>query len=303
MAGRLRIGVIGLGRRWARYRQVLAALGRDVRVTALHDSAAARGEAEARDLEADFVPGITDLIERDDVDALLVPGGNWLGLWPVSQAVVVGKPVLCSVSPAEDPAQLAALREAAHVHVALWPALLVALEALAEQAQESIGQPLFLQGTLVRHGDGDLLATSAALALLRACADRFESDPRRISVQTGPATADVLSLLLNFADDRVAQLTFWGSPAARSRCRLHVEAESGSATVELPRRIEWNDLAGRHTLQLPGGLAEGLLVDRFVQALRDGEPAQTGMAWACEAIDWLRAARQSRETGQPVDLG
>lgn len=278
-------------------------LQREVAVTAIFDPTSVRCEEEARLFQAEPASGVIDLVERPDVDAVLVPGGTWQGLWPVEQAARTGKPVLCAVSPTEDEAHLDALRHAANVHVALWPAPFVAFEALSEQAHDSIGPPLLLQSTWVRHGDGDLLTSPAALAIVRACADLFAVPPQRVMAQTGPSAVDFVSLTFTFASDRVAQLTFWGNPAARPTCRFQIEAEAGSAFIDLPRRIEWRDLAGRHSLELPAGLAEGLLLDRFVQAVRLNEPPVASLAWACEAVAWLRAARQSRESGQPVELG
>ncbi|MFO0929197.1 MAG: hypothetical protein U0736_19600, partial [Gemmataceae bacterium] len=105
------------------------------------------------------------------------------------------------------------------------------------------------------------------------------------------------SVVLEFAGGPVVQLTLWAGDAATSAARLHVEAEGGSAWLDLPRRVEWSDGGGRHGLELPAGLAEGVLVDRFLQAVRDGRPPECDLPRACAALDWLRAARKSRTTG------
>src|SRR5262245_36753781 len=83
MAARLRIGVIGLGRRWPRYRQALEALAGEVRAVAVHDPSAHRADEEARALGCEAAGGVLELLERRDVEAVLVPGGAWPGLWPV----------------------------------------------------------------------------------------------------------------------------------------------------------------------------------------------------------------------------
>lgn len=293
MASRLRMGVIGLGRRWPRYRRALLALERDVCAVAVHDPSLEHAEEEARSLGCEAVAGVFELTDRRDVDAVLVPGGAWHGLWGVEQAVAAGKPVLCAVSPVEDEAHVDRLREAAGVHVELWPSLMFVREALTERLQDTLGRPLFLQATWTRGGDGDLLATPAALALLRACADLIGASPRRVDALPSPGTIDVANLLLEFDDERVAQLTLWGSPAGRSSCRIQIEAEGGSARAELPRLVEWIDAEGRHTHTLPGGLAEALVLERFVQAVRDGEPPACSFSDACEALDWVRTAREA----------
>ncbi|MFO0845418.1 MAG: Gfo/Idh/MocA family oxidoreductase [Gemmataceae bacterium] len=302
MSSPLRIGVVGLGRRWPRYRQALLALSREARAVAVHDPALERAETEARELGCEAAAGAVELIERPDVDAVLVPGGAWHGLWAVERAARAGKPVLCAASPVEDEECLDAIPPDG-VHVALWPALTLAREALSERLRESLGRPLFAQATWTRHGDRDLLATAGALALFRACADLFGEAPRTVAALPAPSAVDCASLLLSFDEQRLAQLTLWGGPAARPGLTVQVEAEGGPARLELPRRVEWQDAEGRHALQLPGGLAEGLVLDRFVRAVRDGEPPACGLAAAGAALGWLRAARRARETGQPVALG
>lgn len=301
MPSPLRIGVVGLGCRWPRYRQALLALSREAQAVAVHDPALERAEAEARELGCEAAAGVVELIERPDVDAVLVPGGAWYGLWAVERAARAAKPVLCAASLVEDEARLDAIPPDG-VHVSLWPALTLAWEALAERLRESLGRPLFAQVTWTRHGDRDLLTSAGALALFRACADLFGEAPRRVAALPTPSAVDCASLILEFDEQRLAQLTLWGGPAARPSLTVQVEAEGGPARLEMPRRIEWQDVEGRHALQLPGGLAEGLVLDRFVRAVRDGEPPACGLVEAREALGWLRAARQAREAGQPATL-
>lgn len=303
MARRLRIGIIGLGPRWRRYRRALLAPGARVRPVAVHDPSAARAEAEARALGAVAVGGVVELIERPDVEALLLVGGAWFGLWPLEQAVRVGKPVLCAASPAEDEANAEALREkvaaAGGIHVATWPALTVVREALEGRLQESIGRPLFAQvSCTLRRGasrEGDALVSRAAVALLRECADLFGAAPEQV---TAHGTADLTSVMLRFPEGRVAQLTLWAGAAARANCRLQVEAENGAASAELPRVVEWLDGEGRHRQELPPGTAEMVALDRFASAVRDGGEPACSFARACEALRWLRSARQSRDCNE-----
>src|SRR5262249_26007365 len=62
-------------------------------VRAVFDEVAYRGRVQATELECDAADGFTCLIERDDVDAVYVLGGTWLGLEPVLAACRVGKAV------------------------------------------------------------------------------------------------------------------------------------------------------------------------------------------------------------------
>src|SRR5213592_4845654 len=92
MAG-LRIGVIGLGRRWPRYRQALEALAGEAHVQAVCDAAAAVAQEEARRLGCAAAGSVIELVERDDVEAVLLTGGQWFGLWPLAHAARAGKPI------------------------------------------------------------------------------------------------------------------------------------------------------------------------------------------------------------------
>src|SRR5437588_4919504 len=104
MAKRLRVGIIGLGRRWPRYRQALRGLRKQVAVRALCDQVARAAEEQAGQLGCAAAAGPGDLIERADVDAVLLLGAQWYGLWPLERACRVGKPVFCAVSLARDEA-------------------------------------------------------------------------------------------------------------------------------------------------------------------------------------------------------
>src|SRR6266478_2001490 len=96
MTNPLRVGVIGLGRRWRkRYRPALLALHDCFRVHALYDQVQQRALGEAERLQCDAAAGITELLERDDLDAVLLLDAQWFGLWPLELACRVGKPVFC----------------------------------------------------------------------------------------------------------------------------------------------------------------------------------------------------------------
>lgn len=289
MARRLRIGIIGLGRRWPRYRRALGLLGDEVRAVAVYDAAPARAEQEARELGCACVGGVMELIERADVQAILLAGSSWHGLWALEQAARVDKPVLCAVSPLADEAHAESLRatlsDHPRLHFALWPTLTLLRESVAERLQDTLGQPVLVQATWTRP---QAPTSSSVLALLLECVNVFGLPPTRI---TSHHAADLTSLLLHFDANRTAQVTLWSSPAARASCTLQVEAENGSIRAEWPNRVEWTDGDARHQHELPGGLAEMVVLDRFVQAVRRDEPADCRLEHVCAALDWLRQAR------------
>jgi hypothetical protein len=187
MEARLGIGVIGLGRRWPRYRQALLALHRDARISAVYDPSAARAHEEARELGCDVALGAIDLISRDDVDAVLLVGGAWFGLWPLEQAVRAHKPVLCAGSLVRDDAHADDLARRlgpeAAIHMAPWPTFELLQEAAVQQVLPGLGSPRLVLAGRVTVGEEDVLATTAALVLLWSVAGLFESSPLAVSVQ------------------------------------------------------------------------------------------------------------------------
>src|SRR6516164_278216 len=96
MSQRLGVGVIGLGRQWRRrYAPALRALAGSFQVVAVCDQIAQVAAAEAARLRCPAAAGPSELIERDDVGAVLLLDVGWQRLWPVERAASAGKPVFC----------------------------------------------------------------------------------------------------------------------------------------------------------------------------------------------------------------
>src|SRR5689334_12805513 len=93
---RLGVGIIGLGRHWRRrYAPALRALADLFEVAAVCDQIAQQAAAEGTRLGCPAAAGPSDLIERDDVEAVLLLDLGWPRLWPVERAAAAGKPVFC----------------------------------------------------------------------------------------------------------------------------------------------------------------------------------------------------------------
>ncbi len=120
-----KIGVIGPGAEWeTRYRPALERLSGRLQVTAVYDAVANRGEQLAAEMRAAPVTGMRALLERPDVEAVLILDRAWHGLWPVRFAVEAGKPVYIAGSFDEDLAALQDLqRDAATRGLVVMPEL------------------------------------------------------------------------------------------------------------------------------------------------------------------------------------
>src|SRR5690348_9147204 len=83
----LRVGVIGLGRLWeTRHKPSLARCHDRFRVTAVYDQVYRRAEIEAAQLGCSPCVGLSELIERSDVDAVYLLSPQWFGLHPAHLA-------------------------------------------------------------------------------------------------------------------------------------------------------------------------------------------------------------------------
>jgi predicted dehydrogenase len=305
MPKRLRVGIIGLGRRWLRYRQALAGLRRQLAVRALCDLVAHRAEAEARRLGCAAAAGPVDLIDRHDVDAVLLLDAQWYGLWPLERACRVGKPFFCGTSLARDDSHADALRS--QVRAAGLPVLMVLPAAVAPATQrlrELLAGPLGPARLVRAHrrapGTGvSPLHSPALLPLLHACADLLGDRPASVWAGAGEGFA---TLFLEFGAGRSAQLTLWTAPVPGTACRLEAVAEKGTGVAVLPRWVGWRDAAGRHRQHLGRGAPEQALLERFVQALRTGQPPRPSFDDAYQALAWRRAALRSQAEGRLIPL-
>lgn len=296
----LRLGVLGLGGRWPRFREAARALRGQVRVVAVWDDVPARAEREAEALRCRAAGGAVELLGRDDVDAVLLPGGPWSGLWPLERAVAANKPALCAVSPLAEEGAFDKLGAAA-VQLALWPALEVLAEAAAERFGEALGEVALVRASWSRVGEEvDVLQAPAALALLAACGDLLGGEALGVTaVQPSPGYATVVVE----AAGGVAQLSLFAGPAGVGGCRFEVEGEDGGLRAALPRRLTWSGAEGQQAVRLPAVPAELLVLDRFAETARQGGVTGETVDRAHRALGWLRAARRSAAEGRRVALG
>ncbi|HXG08591.1 MAG TPA: Gfo/Idh/MocA family oxidoreductase [Gemmataceae bacterium] len=320
MTKRLRVGVIGLGRRWQkRYRPALLKLSDRFEVRALCDGVYQRAINEAHRLGCDAVAGPTQLLEGEDIDALLLLDPPWYRLWPLEAACRAGRPVFCCATPEQDevhadalcrqvqesrlPVMLemalrfvpATLRLRELLETRLGPARTVLVE-LIQPAQEEAASDGEAAAARLRN-----LLGGRGVGLLDWCAHLLGEEPA--NVLAGGGTGPLTTLLLEFGGGRSAQITHWRAPGARRALRLRVAAERGSAMVEPPARLQWNDEDGRHAHVLPPRQQLGqMLLERFHRTLTDSQAPEPNLADACRVLGWLKAAVRSLAEGQRVAL-
>ncbi len=90
----LPVGLIGAGEEWDNtWRPAILAQSR-LKVSAVYDPIAIRGEAAARDLDVPYVAGARELFARQSLRGILVLDAGWLGSWAAREAARVHRPIL-----------------------------------------------------------------------------------------------------------------------------------------------------------------------------------------------------------------
>ena len=238
----LRLGVIGVGRGWTRWQQTLLASD-EVAVLAVHDPAPRRAKAASEPFRAVACAGVVELLERDDLDAVLL-GRAWFGTWPLTQAASRNKPVLCTVPAIED--------APGAVWLAAWPGLWRGARVLRAVVAD-LGPVRSIQA----------VSACGPEFMLTLAFDFYGVEP--LAVRS--AHLDGLATwLFDFGSGKTAQLTH----RSQARGTIAIEAANGWAQLELPGRLEWTDNTVRHTLQLTRR-AEIDVLRAFVKAVRNGE--------------------------------
>jgi predicted dehydrogenase len=296
------VGVIGLGRRWQRYQPALAALHPRLEVRAVCDQVPALAEQTARQIGCAAAAGPLDLLERDDVQAVLLLDRQWYGLWPLELAARLGKPVFCAPSLHTDEAHLPALRESVRsAGLPVLPGNALAVHPLLGRLRELLGDllgaPRVLRGEqiipcrrrhLTRRPGPRLLPR--LLPWMQLCGELLEGEPRHFTV-TMPPRSGLICATLEFPGGQTAQLNLLFQPRTRPTARLRVLAADGRASVSWPRMLRWHEDGGVHVLRQPGVPTPQLLLAAFLRMLDEGVPDPSPFEQACRAVGWLQALR------------
>jgi predicted dehydrogenase len=310
----LRVGVIGLGRRWRRrYEPALRALRDRFRVCAVCDQVQVRAQREARRLGCGAAAGPTGLVEIADPDVLLLADPQWFGLWPVDLACRFKKPVFCGAVPEGDESQTARTcqlvkESGTPVMVALAPRLAPVTARLNELLNTQLGPPRLVvceavvpERTTKPHWGTNPRALIPA-DLLDWCAGFMGSEPVNVLAADAGA-AGLASVLLEFPGGRAVQINRRSVPGARPAVRLHAVAERGAATADLSGRVRWFGPNGRYVHVLPRQRPIGqVLLEIFHGAVTEGRPPDPDLDDARRLLGWLRAAAVSRREGNRVPL-
>ncbi len=292
MAERLRIGVVGLGRRWVtRYRPALTALRDRFVVRSVTDPCPRRAAAAAQEMHCPAAPGVLALLD-EDLDAVLLLGRPWYRLWPLEQACRLGRPVYLGTSLASDDGRADAVVQ--QVRVANLPVMAELLLRLAPATGRLRGLlpklgPLRSVICLAeRRGRGPETAQATGLALFDWCAGFFDRPPTAVQ-RFGDPVAGHAGWVLDFGGP-VAQIATW--PGRCGLIRVRLVGERGTAEAVFPRRVRWQLGRTRHAVNLPGPPLVRLGLEQFHAAIIAGRHPAPSLDDAFQALTRLRAARR-----------
>jgi predicted dehydrogenase len=300
----LKVGVIGLGRRWRRhYAPALARLPARYHLSAVCDEVEERARLEARRQHCDVSAGPAELLERPDVDAVLLPRHQWFGLWPLEIACRLGKPLFCHDFLARDDGNADRLVEVVRTCgltvMVEAPALFAPpLARLRELLQTQLGAPRRLVGYAIAP---TRRARANPAGLLPWCAALFDGEPRRL-LATDAADAELKTLLLDYGGGRAAQLTQARVCDGPPVWHLHVTTERGTA-VAAPGRLHWSGRDGYLTQTFPRGPSPlRRQLEAFHDAVCSGRASGPRLDDAYRLLTWRRLAGRSAAEGRWLDL-
>ncbi len=334
----VRLGVIGLGPNWRRYRRALRRERQRFRVSLVFDEIAATAARQAKRLRCRAAESVSQLLNSSEVDAVLLADEQWYRLWPLERAAEAGKPILCVPLPAADPRWLAdpehAARqfeqlEAAGARVLFQSRLRhsPASRRLKRLFETALGSPrtlvcLLRQSAPVDHGPFPTLAEA-----IDWCIDLLGKPPTKIETTSSPpaAVGRISNFMLQFPAQRVAQLsvvvsgTDRGRPDVTSlRVRADVVTERGEAELQLPQALARTEIVEEY--RLPESIRwtagqharmeryhhrhslERRLLRRLHDLVHGKPPSAAGLREMRLVLDVVRAAAQSEKESRSIEL-
>lgn len=335
---KLRVGLIGLGDSWQqRHAPALRTLAERFEVRAVCDQVAHRAALAAAEFSAHAVDGYHALVEREDVDALLILSPQWFGALPILAACGSGKAVYCAAGLDLGPEEALVVKQRVEASgivfmVELPRRYAPATIRLKELIATRLGRPRLLfchrrcVETVHNHLSGcsrDHSAVRDLIELVDWCCYIVDRAPRWVyglmypgDVASGEEDYQMMSLDFSPPEQPgrgpVAQISCgryipprWHEALTyRPLAGLQVSCENGVAFVDPPSTLVWFDEAGRHqeSLESERPVGEQLLA-RFHRAVVNGGQKTCDLEDAYRSLMIVQQARQSHREGRRLELG
>lgn len=327
---RLRVGVVGVGSAWdSRHLPALRALSDRFEVCAVCDPVQHRAAQVAKQFNASVYDGFRALMDRDDIDAVLLLSAHFYGATPIFAACEYGKAIYCAAALELGDQEATELRQRveaagiafmAEFACRLSPATLRLKELLATK----LGSPRLLfcnrrRSSPIKCENGDRCSRDL-VELVDWCRYVVEKEPTSLIATShkSPDTQfnDYFAVSLDFSTNGelgvgpvaiigcgnyVAE-AFEESLSYRRPADLKVVCDNGIAFVDLPSTLAWFDSAGQHLekLEHERNVGEQLLL-HFHRAVESLVLKTASLDDAHKAIIITNQAKQSCRTGQRIN--
>ncbi len=326
---KLRIGVVGVGPAWeSRHLPALRALSDRFEVCAVCDPVQHRAEYVARQFNASVHDGFRVLLNRPDIDAVLLLSAKFYGAMPIYAACEFGKGVYCAAAIELQDGEASELRnrveDSGIAFMAEFPCRLSpATLRLKELIATRLGEPGLLYCNRLRSASEGRERKDRCVRdlveLVDWCRYVVEREPSSLMATShqspGRQYHDYFSVSLDFSPpdeigtgplaviscgDYVAE-GLKESLSYRRPADLKVVCPGGIAFVDLPNTVAWFDDAGQHleTLDHERPVGEHLLL-HFHRAVESLLLKSSSLEDAHRAILIANQAKLSCQTGQRV---
>lgn len=339
---KLRVGLIGLGPHWeTRYRPALRALRDRFDVRAIFDQVAHRARQAAREFDAVVADGLRALVERQDVEAVLLLSRQWMGTLPILFAAEAEKALYCAshldldleearhLQSVVDKSGIAFMSELTKRHA---PATVRLKELIAtklgaprllfghyrqpggrpQHQRPSLLQRLENEGPLsdlveqvdwCRYVVGSEPTSVIGLMHLAKSEWSVEEDYQMMSLDFSEAGQPGTGPLAQISCGRYISREWEEAITFRPPAGLQVACENGIAFLDLPTKVIWFDDAGRHQEMLDSErpLGEQLLL-RFYRSVMSLLRPGSSLDDITIALELIHQARQAHHDGRRVSF-
>jgi predicted dehydrogenase len=333
---KLRVGLVGLGEAWQhRHRPALRVLQDRFEVRAVYGSVPLLADQAAREFRCDRVDGFRSLIQRPDIDAVLILEHSWQGWLPMLAACDAGKAIYWAADLDLEPDQAIELKQRVDrsgvAFMAEFPRRYApATLRLKELIATRLGPPQLVfchrrvpgeDPVQARHGrpssPGHLIAREL-VELIDWCRFTVGVDPQStmsvihhnaqdhpdyqvINLQFPQTDRQPVTCQLScgrYIPSRWTEAITFRPPAGLQIC-----CERGLAFIDLPSSLVWFDDAGRHQESLESELSVGeQLLTQFHRAVTSLVRKMSDLEDAYRALRILQAAQQSAAENRRVDI-
>ncbi|MGB1926646.1 MAG: Gfo/Idh/MocA family protein [Rubripirellula sp.] len=333
---KLRIGLIGLGDAWqTRHRPALQILHERFDVRAVYTAVSKLGETCAREFQADLLDGYRAMVNRHDLDAVLVLERSWHGWLPMLAAAEAGKAVYwagdINLDPISDDHVRTTIEKSGVAFMAEFPKRLApATLRLRELIATHLGRPELIfchrrtqpkrdppnignSSNHIHYEDRadfiDLIDWCRYVVNCEPCSitssSRLTSEQsiyRSISMEF-PATAKNPGVTAEITCGDYIRPTWHEAVAFQPPSAMQICCQNGIAFIDLPSSLVWFDDAGRHLESLETEVPVGeQLLRQFHRTVTSLIRNMSDLNDVYRAAEIYNAALQSEKDGKRIPV-